>query len=68
MRIFLDMARSRQDIANELTFRYLASQIDFRCKAVSRKQYRSTTKRTNAVAKVKLVCYRTMGRHFSGSL
>ena len=56
MRMFLDMARSRQDIANESTFRYLASQIDFQCKAVSRKQYRSTTKRTNAVAKVKLVC------------
>ena len=56
MRMCLDMARNRRDIANELVFRYLASQIDFRCKAVSRKQYRSTTKRTNAVEKVKLVC------------
>ena len=56
MRMCLDMTRNRQDIANESTFRYLASQIDFRYKAMSRKQYRSTTRRINAVAKVELVC------------
>ena len=49
---------SRSDIKSSLGSIHPQARLTFRYKALSRKQYRSTARRTNAVAKIKLACHK----------